>query len=575
MGSKMAIFHPTSVTCFCGASFVVNLTLSANVSRNPDIRRQILDGSFHRVVCTSCGECFSVERPFFYSDRERFTFFLVQPRGDRFKFRRDSKRLQTFGESWNGIESQDLTTLHLRVVYGLDELREKLILQDSSLNDRLVELLKIIILNDHPFLLQKPRLQLFVSKVNSASIEFSAYHHNCPEVFQINFPGAMAERLLSRPEEFQEWVETKAHHQSPITSESRDDSNWVNFRRWSTRYPSLEKLSELEQKIQLGEDIDLRSEEFKMMIDRLPRGNQLPSWAKHSIRVLFNYAVKKEDESSKDKLFEVRFGIELEDEWALNDKPDDIDAVWKLFETLPFENVEGNTWLKRIEIIPGNLGLYLSSGVVQIGEQSLSDENLLDKTLRHEVGHAVHEQKKEIINPWLERKFGWKVFPANRKGVDDWISELGGWDSWGPITEIQRTEIAEALITALGVGEKWNPGPLRTFPPDHPWNQGNFSPRRACIKTKEYWYNSTDLMFRFQENKKIAFLNFWYREFSIVNTETIKIINKFLRPYSAMSPFEFFADLYDFYFSNQISEVEDFPSDIIEWFETYISRSQI
>jgi len=162
----MAVFHSTPVTCSCGQSGDANLAKSINVKRNPAVRGQILRGEFHRAVCSACGAVAAVERPFYYSDPDRQAVFLVQPRGERFNHTRDGQRLTRQGRDCRlllgGVDPSQL-----RVVYGLDELREKLVAQDAHFDDRHVELFKLFVLHEHPFLLRTPRLQLVLSNVTA------------------------------------------------------------------------------------------------------------------------------------------------------------------------------------------------------------------------------------------------------------------------------------------------------------------------------------------------------------------------------------------------------------------------
>ena len=89
----MAIYHPTSVTCPCGNTFPTHVARTINVRRAPDLRRKILGLELHRVVCPRCQTSMAVERPMAYVDPDRNAVFLVQPRGARVGYRRDSDRL--------------------------------------------------------------------------------------------------------------------------------------------------------------------------------------------------------------------------------------------------------------------------------------------------------------------------------------------------------------------------------------------------------------------------------------------------------------------------------------------------
>src|SRR5262245_12309227 len=80
IGAAMAIYHPTSITCSCGATFPAHVARTLNVRRFPDLRERVLDLQLHRVVCPRCKRQLTVERPLSYVDPDRNAVFLVQPR---------------------------------------------------------------------------------------------------------------------------------------------------------------------------------------------------------------------------------------------------------------------------------------------------------------------------------------------------------------------------------------------------------------------------------------------------------------------------------------------------------------
>jgi hypothetical protein len=191
----MAVFHPNQVVCKCGYAFEANLARSVNVKRNPAVRETILRGEFHRINCPACRTIFAVECPFYYSDPERRSVFLVLPRGERLNHTRDGQTL-TKQQRECDLLVGDVPTSQLRVVYGLDELREKVVAQDAELDDRNIELIKLIVLHEHPFLLHTPRLQLVLSAVTSSAMQFIAYHHNQPRSYQIEIPRFLVDDFM-------------------------------------------------------------------------------------------------------------------------------------------------------------------------------------------------------------------------------------------------------------------------------------------------------------------------------------------------------------------------------------------
>lgn len=144
----MSTARPQWIRCPCSATFQAELFEGLHVSRRPDLREQILDGTFHRFACPSCGEPVVLERRLAYTDFPRRQWFTVHPRIDlRHRdelaaFARRSfeltmqERAPELVQGWAGEMRQ-------RVVFGLASLREKLVIFEAGLDDRFIELLKL------------------------------------------------------------------------------------------------------------------------------------------------------------------------------------------------------------------------------------------------------------------------------------------------------------------------------------------------------------------------------------------------------------------------------------------------
>src|SRR5947209_10357465 len=76
----MSVFNTTQLSCpACGAAVKFALVSSVNAARRPDLRAAILDRSFQREPCPSCGMTFRVEPQFTYLDIKRKQFFAIWP----------------------------------------------------------------------------------------------------------------------------------------------------------------------------------------------------------------------------------------------------------------------------------------------------------------------------------------------------------------------------------------------------------------------------------------------------------------------------------------------------------------
>jgi CpXC protein len=144
----VSTFSIQSVQCRCGFNFQGEVFDSLHVSRRPDIREQILAGTFHGFPCSQCGKRVTVETRLAYTDFPRKQWFTMYPRIDirhrdeLVDFAKRSfqatmvERAAELARSWAPEMTQ-------RVIFGLASLREKLIVFDAGLDDRTIECLKL------------------------------------------------------------------------------------------------------------------------------------------------------------------------------------------------------------------------------------------------------------------------------------------------------------------------------------------------------------------------------------------------------------------------------------------------
>src|SRR5579883_2543275 len=144
----MSTSRTRSITCRCGGGFDAEVFESVNVVGRPDLRDQILGGHFHRFTCASCGEPVFVESRVAYFDLSRRHWFTVFPRIDlrhrdeMVAFARSAFQ-DTLVERAPEMVRKWGTEMTQRAIFGLASLREKLIVLEAGLDDRLAEHLKL------------------------------------------------------------------------------------------------------------------------------------------------------------------------------------------------------------------------------------------------------------------------------------------------------------------------------------------------------------------------------------------------------------------------------------------------
>ena len=143
----MSVFNTTPMACpACGASVKFELVHSVNAVRRPDLRTAILERSFQRQQCPSCGTFFRVEPKFTYLDLGRKQFLAVWPASELANWQEIEARSKTsydkaFGP---GTEGAALAGgLHARCVFGWLGLNEKLIALEHGIDDVELEMAKM------------------------------------------------------------------------------------------------------------------------------------------------------------------------------------------------------------------------------------------------------------------------------------------------------------------------------------------------------------------------------------------------------------------------------------------------
>ncbi len=149
----MSTWTTREIACGCGERFAARIAVGAHVGRAPQVRTAILDRTFHRFVCR-CGKTTAVDVPLEYFDVDRGHLILVGAVADHAAWRAFEHQLEATllrALQWGSPLASDLVgRLAPRVVFGLEALREKLVLADAGLSDGLIECVKLRAIANDP-----------------------------------------------------------------------------------------------------------------------------------------------------------------------------------------------------------------------------------------------------------------------------------------------------------------------------------------------------------------------------------------------------------------------------------------
>ena len=148
----MSIFRSVEVPCpACATPVAYELVHSVNAGRRPDLREAVLDGSFQRQACPSCGHAFRVEPEFIYIDLGRALYIGVWPAA-KWRLWREcaSKTRDVFEEAMGSrapLEARSIGKgLAVRAVFGWPALVEKILAQQAGIDDRSLEVAKLAVM---------------------------------------------------------------------------------------------------------------------------------------------------------------------------------------------------------------------------------------------------------------------------------------------------------------------------------------------------------------------------------------------------------------------------------------------
>ena len=150
----MSVFRTQTVNCpACATPVDFELVLSVNADRRPDLRDEIVAGTFQRRPCPSCGTEFRVDPEFTYMDLGHGQYIGVWPVAKRGQWQACAqKTAQTFDEALGKGASPEAKKLGARLepraVFGWPALTEKIIAREAGIDDRTLELAKVMVLRN-------------------------------------------------------------------------------------------------------------------------------------------------------------------------------------------------------------------------------------------------------------------------------------------------------------------------------------------------------------------------------------------------------------------------------------------
>jgi hypothetical protein len=142
----VSTFRPYEATCpECEHRWTVEIARGLHITRLPHIREQLLTGRFQVCKCPRCGASTMFESTVVYTDFERHEYVACETAASASWQAAIARHQTVFRDCFEHgppIAQEMGKAFKRRLVYGFRALREKIVLWDARLDDRIVEAVK-------------------------------------------------------------------------------------------------------------------------------------------------------------------------------------------------------------------------------------------------------------------------------------------------------------------------------------------------------------------------------------------------------------------------------------------------
>lgn len=169
----------------CGCLNEITLWQSLTVSDSEDLKELLLKGELNVLRCNDCGAKALVPTPLLYHDEQKKLMLSFLPAQNAEDAKKQFDAIKSSSRKSGELET--LKGYNLRYVYDYNSLLEKLLIFDSGLNDKTIEVIKLMVLLQEPETADK-RSALFGKKYEDGSIEIMVRNQTDGAVFTSKAP---------------------------------------------------------------------------------------------------------------------------------------------------------------------------------------------------------------------------------------------------------------------------------------------------------------------------------------------------------------------------------------------------
>ena len=175
----------TVICPHCQAENEFKVVEHINIDRTPELRQKIQDLSLFRVKCPNCGDTMLAVHPCLYHDMSGQFMVWLWPEQE---------------EAAPRAEFDPLAGYTLRIVDNLNDFREKISILEKGLDDRAIEIMKLLLLSQLTHDLDVVELLFHELDEKTGDFRFAAVLSDGAEQY-VAVPGAVYQHLREDVEE--------------------------------------------------------------------------------------------------------------------------------------------------------------------------------------------------------------------------------------------------------------------------------------------------------------------------------------------------------------------------------------
>lgn len=179
LNSKQTIRCPK-----CGQVNDITVWNSITVKDSADLKADLLAGKINMFRCTACPHTALMPSPLLYNDEEKRLIITFSPTNDPLLKQQIFENVQAASQESGELEK--LEGYNMRFVADYNDLLEKILIFDNDMNDKAVEVIKLMILMQEPEKAEQRNCRF--GKVENNNIEFMVYDEKENQIYTSTVP---------------------------------------------------------------------------------------------------------------------------------------------------------------------------------------------------------------------------------------------------------------------------------------------------------------------------------------------------------------------------------------------------